>query len=134
MPDSDHQIMTCPDCLTEFQIEDNDQNGRDSSCPACGTMADAVKKISPTEDDGNSMPLPAPKKSINLELPKMIIRNANPKRHGDKLQDFPPAKLKEFGSAASPQAATTRKFSGKSINWEADKGKKIGMFNSKTIG
>lgn len=122
MPDFDHQIMTCPECLTEFQIEDSDPSDGEPSCPVCGTMTDAVEKTSLTENHGNSMPLPVPRKLLNLELPEMIIQNANQKIHGDKIQHPPAAKLKNIRSAPSPQPATSRKFAIPPIKWESSNG------------
>ncbi len=71
----------------------------------CGAIADVVGERSISENGRGHMPLPAQKKSINIELPEMIIRNANPKSRGEKPHDVAPIK-----------PLTARKFLGNLMN------------------
>ena len=114
MPDPDHQIMTCQECLMQFEVPDSDVNDGDARCPGCG------KPASPGEDDREKVNIPIARKSLNLELPEMIISNAHTKGYEGKGQNPPPVGLRHMKSQQADQPVSGPKYQHTAINWETN--------------
>jgi hypothetical protein len=82
MPDPDLQIITCPECLTEFKVPGNGETPGETSCPMCGIITSSPQETTPSGNIEGGSAIPLRKKTLNIDLPDMIIRNANQKNHG----------------------------------------------------
>ena len=116
----------------EFDAPGNCGTRKESTCPMCGTIAIPLPQTTADEDIGSSKAIPLRKKSLNIDLPDMIIRNANSKITAgtSKIDVFSKPKHIAQGSRITDnvnptvQLSSTRKYGKQRINWENDtKGK-----------
>lgn len=116
----------------EFDAPGNCGTREEATCPMCRTIAIPLPQTTADEDIGNSKAIPLRRKSLNIDLSDMIIRNANSKTPAgiSKIDVFLKSKHIAQGSRVTDnvnptvQLSSTRKYGKQRINWENDtKGK-----------
>ncbi len=128
MSDPDPKILTCPECLTEFKVPGNSETPAEFSCPMCGISTSPPQKTTPSRNVEGSSVIPVRKKTLNIDLPDMIIRNANQKTHGvdrAKGSSFGLKHIKQNFKVADTDTSTvdksgTRRSVKTLIDWDHD--------------